>query len=174
MALLRLALPRRWLAAPAELETAVLKFTILRDGKLGRVAIPDVHGVALLYLRQGTHQARVGRVQEHDPLLLQRHPTASELPHARRPRWERPGSGQRQLGQRSLARWAVCLFLFSGCHGLLCGRSGPLGLFVRRIRVTAGNRSGYGGSTQPGRVLPQGSGRGSVLITMVANFHITF
>lgn len=124
MALLRLALPRRWLAAPAELETAVLKFTILRDGKLGRVAIPDVHGVALLYLRQGAHQARVGRVQEHDPLLLQRQPPASELLHTQ----PGPGSGQRQLGQRSLATWTVCLFLFSGCHGLLCG---PPGLFAR-------------------------------------------
>lgn len=121
MALLRLALPRRWLAAPAELETTVLKFTILRDGKLGRVAIPDVHGVALLYLRQGTHQARVGRVQEHDPLLLQTQPTASEPLHTQRPRWEQPGPA-RAPGRGSWASipWRHGLsasFCFRGAMG---------------------------------------------------------
>lgn len=72
----------RWLAAPARLEAAVFEFTILRDGKLGGVgggdAIADLHAVALLHLRQGTHQARVGRVQGHDPLLLQQTPAQSE------------------------------------------------------------------------------------------------
>lgn len=132
-----------------ELETAVLKFTILRDGKLGRVAIPDVHGVALLYLRQGTHQALCW------PSPGTRSASPAKTPHsvraaahAPRPWWERPGpagpcgSGQRQLGQHSLARWAVCLFLFSGCHGLLCGCLGPPGLFERwkaTLGVTAEN-----------------------------------
>lgn len=65
----------RWLAASAHLAAAVFEFTILRDGKLGRIgggdAIADLHAVALLHLCQGTHQPRVGRVQGHDPLLLQ-------------------------------------------------------------------------------------------------------
>lgn len=123
MAPLRPALPRRGLAAPAGLETAVLKFTILRDGKLGRVAIPDVHGVALLYLRQGAHQPRVGRVQEHDPLLLQRHPQASELLlHTLAGLWAE-AAGPAFPGSMG----CVCLFLFS----CATGSSAPPGVFVR-------------------------------------------
>lgn len=76
MSLLPLALLLgRWPAASAQLAAAVFEFTILRDGKLGGIgggdAIADLHAVALLHLRQGTHQPRVGRVQGHDPLLLQ-------------------------------------------------------------------------------------------------------
>lgn len=107
-----------------ELETAVLKFTILRDGKLGRVAIPDVHGVALLYLRQGTHQACVGRVQERDPLLLQRHPTASELQRTPRARGGsvpgRPGRAAPGRGSWASIPWQDGLsasFCFRGATG---------------------------------------------------------
>lgn len=132
MAPLCLALPRRWLAAPAGLETAVLKFTILRDGKLGRVAIPDVHGVALLYLRQGAHQARVGRVQEHDPLLLQRHPNrvrAAACPGLAG-LWAE-AAGPAFPGDMGCLPLSVFL-----CHGLLVSLRE---FFARRIRVTAGN-----------------------------------
>lgn len=62
-------------AASAQLAAAVFEFPVLRDGKLGGVgggdAIADLHAVALLHLRQRAHQPRVGRVQGHDPLLLQ-------------------------------------------------------------------------------------------------------
>lgn len=74
----------RWPAASARLAAAVFEFTILRDGKLGGVgggdAIADLHAVALLHLRQGTHQPRVGRVQGHDPLLLQQTPHKVRAP----------------------------------------------------------------------------------------------
>lgn len=84
LSLLPLALLGRWLAASAQLAAAVFEFTILRDGKLGGIgggdAIADLHAVALLHLCQGTHQPRVGRVQGHDPLLLQQTPHKVRAP----------------------------------------------------------------------------------------------
>lgn len=71
-------------AASARLAAAVFEFPVLRDGKLGGVgggdAIADLHAVALLHLRQRAHQPRVGRVQRHDPLLLQQTPHKVRAP----------------------------------------------------------------------------------------------
>lgn len=158
MALLRLALPRRWLAAPAELETAVLKFTILRDGKLGRVAIPDVHGVALLYLRQGTHQARVGRVQEHDPLLLQRHPTASELLPA--PAGSSLGSGRGSWASAPCPDRLSASFCFRGATGSSAAAPALRGFLCDESELQRGIDPGVEAPPSQAGFCHMGAGRG--------------
>lgn len=54
---------------------AVLELAVFSDGQFGgvggREAVAQVlHAIALLHLREGAHEPRVGSIQGADPLLL--------------------------------------------------------------------------------------------------------